>query len=769
MSMASEKANVSFLSGQGWRYTLKNQLGKDYAGIGWSDIAGMVTDPQNIAKMEASWFIPSVYKKHDGRDQEVQKIQGEFHMLTADIDEGNSEIACVINAVHECLGAVALIIYSTASATEEAKKWRVLVPNNTPFSGLEYGKYQTCFFQLLEEKGIKCDASLAKPTQLVNLPNVPPDKRNCAGKPFFYQHQIIKDDVTTLTLTDDHILTQRFVQQVELEKKIELELDERRVKRQKNHAERSTHISAQNSSIDEFNLRNTIAKMLAKYQYKQQSCSDNWQSIYQTSRSFATVNYGTHWVSHSSSDVNHGLGVQKENCCWGDAFDLYNHFEHQGDSKAAVRAYTQETLQNVTQSGQIDISDFFPKDGEVSLIKTSSGQANLDSLTGVLFNSSCFAKVFAYDEMAERKILMEPLPSSTAPRKTWQPREITDYDILQVQRWFQRNGFPRALKHTVADAIELACHEHIISPIKHYLEGLQPFDPSVDESLIETWMHKFLGVDTPTAPAKLKYIQAASRVFLMQAVARAINPGCQADTVVILEGLQGTGKSSALRILAGDRYFGDALPPIQTKDASNYVRGKWIVELAEMEFSKKAEVEAQKAFISRREEKFRPAYAREEIVYLRRCVLVGTTNRSDYLRDETGNRRFLPVETGKIDLKGLENYRDKLWSEATYLYNQDVPYWLKEDEKLVAEIEQADRIEEDAWFSAVRKFMVEENIEETSIGQAFKSCFPETTDARHISKSDTRRMGKALRHAGYNQDGKFTSGGKRNQKRFVLG
>ena len=160
--------------------------------------------------------------------------------------------------------------------------------------------------------------------------------------------------------------------------------------------------------------------------------------------------------------------------------------------------------------------------------------------------------------------------------------------------------------------------------------------------------------------AEREYVQAVALKSLVQAVARALDPGCKADSVPILEGKQGTGKSTAIRVLFGADWFGDALPPMGHKDASDYVKGKWAIELAEMSFQSKADIEQQKAFISRQEERYRPAYRREEVTYARRCVFWGTTNRDDYLKDETGNRRFWPIKTGEIDIEGLRAARDRL-------------------------------------------------------------------------------------------------------------
>ena len=191
-------------------------------------------------------------------------------------------------------------------------------------------------------------------------------------------------------------------------------------------------------------------------------------------------------------------------------------------------------------------------------------------------------------------------------------------------------------------------HRFSCSP---YLESLA-FDPQIDEPQLSFWMERYLGVE-PTTDEERRYVEAVSRLSLIQAVARALNPGCKADSVPILEGGQGIGKSTAIRILHGAEWFGDALPPMSHKDASDYIRGKWGIELAELAFQQKAEVETQKSFISRREERFRPAYGREEICYPRRCVFWGTTNRSDYVKDDTGNRRFLPVKTTRSMSKNL--------------------------------------------------------------------------------------------------------------------
>ena len=249
---------------------------------------------------------------------------------------------------------------------------------------------------------------------------------------------------------------------------------------------------------------------------------------------------------------------------------------------------------------------------------------------------------------------------------------------------------------------------------------------------------------------------------MISAVARAFRPGCKVDSMLVLEGGQGAGKSSAARILAGFEYFSDNLPAMGTKDASDHVRGKWIIEVGELSAMQKSEIELTKAFISRQEEKFRPAYNRKEITYKRRCVFIGTTNQDNYLRDETGNRRFWPVRVSKIDLAALQRDRDLLWAKAVYWYDAGVKWYLSAVEEALAKEVQADRVSEDIWQEKLSSAL--EGITEISLTEAAARLSLETAK---VGRADQNRITASLRGLGFVREGKFTQGEYRNSARYI--
>ena len=334
-------SDIRFLTAPGSFYTLIDKPGQAYPGISWAEIARMAASPQAKEKVDADFFIPSTYREHDGRSHDAQREHGAYRMLALDIDRGNPSLDDVLAAVEAVCGPVSLLAYSSSGASPENRKWRVLLPLAGVLTGAEYEAAQTALFDLLHANGIHPDGALARCGQPIYLPNVPLAKRNPDITPIFYQHRVIR--AGTLRLDAGSAIRQEIDRRAEQHRLAAEQAERARADRERQRAERRQKFPDQVSPVDAFNADHTIEDLLMRYQYERRGSSQHYRSRYQTSPSFATENFLSHWVSLSGSDAAAGVGKPKslgENAyCWGDAFDLYCHYEHDGDFDKAVRAY----------------------------------------------------------------------------------------------------------------------------------------------------------------------------------------------------------------------------------------------------------------------------------------------------------------------------------------------------------------------------------------------------------------------------------------------
>ena len=316
---------------------------RQYEGITLKEIADMVADPQATEKAKAAFIIPSSYRAHDGRKHSAQREHGEFHYLALDIDEGSPSLVELKDAVKRATGDATALIYSSSGASDDNRKWRVLIPLLEPISGADYGDTQLALFSLMGEQGVTCDNALARVGQPIFLPNVPPAKRDEFGQPLFYHHDLSLGD-GYLDVKNSSIWGKVQFRRQRAAIAERQAAHERAVKQ----AERIARREASGDDLDplaEFNARHTVEDMLLRCGYTRDGQSASYASRYQSSGSFATKCFGDYWVSLSGSDVGAGIGAvsgEAGGYAWGDAFDLFCHFEHNGDMKAAVREYARE-------------------------------------------------------------------------------------------------------------------------------------------------------------------------------------------------------------------------------------------------------------------------------------------------------------------------------------------------------------------------------------------------------------------------------------------
>ena len=251
---------------------------------------------------------------------------------------------------------------------------------------------------------------------------------------------------------------------------------------------------------------------------------------------------------------------------------------------------------------------------------------------------------------------------------------ITDETLTKIRYYLGSVCNYEPKKTIVGEACFVMALRDTYHPVKNYIES-EKWD---GENRLERWLTITTGCDDNL------YTQLVGKRFILACVNRVYNPGCKFDHMMILEGDQGIGKSTLVEELASDWYL-DTSFENKDKDLVDSMREALIVEVSELAGMTKREVEWVKAFIVRKVDKVRLPYAARTKPFKRNCVFMGTYNPSGdnmYFRDDTGNRRFWPVECKKIDITWLVENKKQLWAEALECYKRKELYYIYEQEAI---------------------------------------------------------------------------------------
>lgn len=315
---------------------------------------------------------------------------------------------------------------------------------------------------------------------------------------------------------------------------------------------------------------------------------------------------------------------------------------------------------------------------------------------------------------------------------------ISDSDEIKIQGWLVSQPAAQRVRVGI-DAIHAgvlaAAEAREFHPVREYLASLK-WDGA---ARLDTFARDCLGaVDSAL-------VRGYMRCFFIGAVARAMVPGCQLDTVLVLEGAQGARKTTALRTLFGTKWFGNT--PINVKktpDCYQALEGFWGYELPEVDAYSKTESGAVKGFVSVREDTYRPSYGRNTVSRLRQVAFAATTNADTYLNDDSGGRRWQPVKCRSVDVALIAENRDQLWAEAAHRYAAGDPWWLT-DELAAAAAEDVDsRYQGDSWEDTLPVVLAEH----ASVTSA-AALLLLGVEAAKQSRGDAMRVGAALRRMGW--------------------
>jgi putative DNA primase/helicase len=284
-------------------------------------------------------------------------------------------------------------------------------------------------------------------------------------------------------------------------------------------------------------------------------------------------------------------------------------------------------------------------------------------IAAVLDNDPAFKRAFVFDE-AKNHVLMDGVPM--------RDRDYTHLEV-DIRAAYRFGNVPTAALYR--EVFNIATR-NTRNAVKEYLEGLE-WD-GVER--LRDLPRKRLGCAETSPDIYGRYTET----WCISGVARVLAPGCKVDAILVLNGPQGTFKSTFFRVMSsgpGDTYFFDSPLDVGSKDGMASLAGSWIIEWAEFETMIQSKKSGEiKAYLSTTIDKFRPAYARTNEEIPRKCVFGASTNVREVFKDPTGARRFMALQTGMIDIEGVKQDRDQLWAEAAFKYKRGDKWFLSPEE-----------------------------------------------------------------------------------------
>ena len=284
-------------------------------------------------------------------------------------------------------------------------------------------------------------------------------------------------------------------------------------------------------------------------------------------------------------------------------------------------------------------------------------------------------------------------------------RQLRDPDYTELRMRCERWGAKPISREMMRDAVAwVAQHHEMDSAVTWLTQEIPEWD---GVSRINSFFPTYFNTDDR------KYTRECGRYIWTAMAGRVLSPGCKADMIPVLVGEQGLRKSSGIKSLVpSPNFFFEVDLRASDVDLARQMRGRLVGELDELRGLSKRDVEHVKSFASRSHESWIPKYCEQTYTYPRRCVFIGSTNADEFLVDETGNRRFLPIECGLVDTDAIERDRDQLWAEARELFRQHGVLYRGAEATAAGEHE--DYLVQDPWEQAISDWLESESLLDSS-------------------------------------------------------
>lgn len=579
-------------------------------------------------------------------------------------------------------------VYSTHKSTPESPRFRLVIPLSRDIKPIEY---EPIARKIAEKFGMDVfDDSTYEFNRMMYFPTVSKD-----GVYIFeiFNHNKLLNPDDILSLYDDYLDVSLYPHSSRTEAKI-------------NHEKKTLGDPLlKKNLIGAFCNCYTVTEALNIFLpdvYRQSRRADRYDFIEADSKNGVQIFDDKFLYSHHSSDPASGQLLN--------AFDVVRiHKFGDLDKESSVKqinrlpsykkmcefALEDKKVKEYLASKNIGVVTFECPDWREKLSyepKTMKVKATLENLQYILANDENLKDV-------RFNAFLEQVYAENVPWKMQKPPTWSNGDDDQLVSYLSANYalFTDRIFRIAFSKITL---DRMYHPVKEYFESLAPWDkvPRLDTLFID-----YLGADDNV------YTREATRKMMVAVVSRIYEPGCKFDEVVVLSGSQGIGKSTLFARLGRD-WFSDSLTMNDMKDkaAPEKLQGYIILEIGELAGMKKVEIETLKGFITRQDDKFRPAYGHHVENHKRQCIIVGTTNKGAFLRDITGNRRFWPIKVKGVEKKPwdiTDSDVDQIWAETIFRYKNNESFKLSDEADAIAMETQRESMEEDDREGIVRDYL----------------------------------------------------------------